>query len=136
MKKQLFLNNLSATLILLIIVLTIAINIKYFHPIVFHRLRLMRACDSHEAAINQAITDIQKNNIFVFSYGLELSDEAILQEEQKYGFKLIHFGCMYDHSLRTYDQITRRYLNEKYGKKLFQNLDKYNLEADKNLYKK
>ncbi|MEN9610881.1 MAG: hypothetical protein RLZZ628_1695 [Bacteroidota bacterium] len=131
MKKQQFLNNLLAIHILLIVILTLAINIKCFNPNTVQRRRLSDICNSHENAINQAFKDIKNNNIFIFSYGLELSDEAILQEEQRYGFKLIHLGCMYAPHLRTYDQITRRYLNEKYGKKLFKNLDRFNLEKTK-----
>ncbi len=133
MKKQISINNLLTTLTILLLICMISLRIHRFHYNEIIKAHIYKACTSNENAINQAIKDIDKGEKYVLLRGLPDTNkdeaEERIKEEKEYSFKYISLGCVSERKYSSiYDQIMRRYINEKAQKKVFRTFDIFTLK--------
>lgn len=135
MKKGIELINVLGVSILIALVSLIGLNIELFRPNVVRKVHIINTCTSYEAAINQAVKDINGGKKCILLRGMpDITDEEwrLMQEqEKKFGFKFVFWGCVdTNRYINTYDQIMRRTINEVAHKYIFRTVDKYNWAAD------
>ena len=83
MKKQILINNLLATLMILLLICMISLRIHRFHYNQIIKAHIYKACTSNENAINQAIKDIDKGKKYILSQGLLYLNEGEIKERMK-----------------------------------------------------
>jgi hypothetical protein len=135
MKKGIELINVLALSILIILVCLIGLNIELFRPNVIRKVHIINTCTSYEAAINQAVKDVDCGKKYILLIGmLDITDEEwqfMVEQENRFGFKFVFWGCVGPNRyINTYDQIMRRTINEMAHKYIFRTVDKYTLEAN------
>jgi hypothetical protein len=135
MKKGIELTTLANLNGLILLIGLIALDIHKFYPNAVRKAHIYNTCTSYEAAISQAVKDIESGKKYILLSGLlEMNDAdalRMMEEEKKFGFKYVSLGCMGgDRFTSTYDQIMKRTINEMAHKCIFRTVDKYTWEAD------
>jgi hypothetical protein len=130
MEKKLLRNNILGLFILILLLCQLTWDMPAFYPSRIAKLHLLRTCTSDEAAIQQAVKDLENGKITIIVHGLMDVDFAnkIEEKSKKYGFQAIGFGCMGGTKpMYLYDQIMKRAINEKAQKFVFRTFDTYTL---------
>jgi hypothetical protein len=134
MKKGIELTTLASLNGLILLICLIALNIHKFYPNTVIKAHIINTCTSYEAAINQAVKDIDCGKKYILLRGMlemnKAEQQHMMEQEKEFGFKFFSFGCMGgDRYTQVYDQIMRRTINEIAHKSVFWTVDKYTWEA-------
>ena len=132
MKKQLLINQVLAILILIFLISIFSLYIHCFLPNTVAKAHIYRNCTSNEAAICQAIKDIENGKKYILMTGLldidNEKEKEMKKEEKDFDFKYISLGCVGGNRYcAVYHQIMRRAINQKANKMIFKTFDIYTL---------
>jgi hypothetical protein len=133
MKKEKWIMQAYGINVAVIIMLILTLFSYKFSDYYLGKAHIFKACTSNEAAINQAIKDIESGKKYILIGGLlSINDEdekRMSKEEKQYGFMYIGTGCVGVHPhVQVYDQVMRRCVNDLAHKYVFRTFDKYTLE--------
>jgi hypothetical protein len=117
MKKGIELTTLASLNGLILLICLIALDIHRFYPNTVRKAHIYNTCTSYEAAISQAVKDIENGKKYILLRGLlgmnDVEWQHMMAQEKEFGFKFISLGCMGgDRFTSTYDQIMKRTINE------------------------
>lgn len=134
MKKGIELTTLASLNGLILLVCLIALDIHKFHPNTVRKAHIYNTCTSYEAAISQAVKDIESGKKYILLRGMlemnKTEEQQMMAQEKEFGFKFVSLGCVSEHPYSdVYDQIMRRTVNEMAHKSVFRTVDKYTWEA-------
>ncbi len=132
MKKQLLINQVLAVLILIFLMSILSLQIHRFLPNTVVKTHIYRTCTSNEAAISQAIKDIENGKKYILMTGLldidNVREKEMIKEEQDFDFKYVSLGCVGGNRFSAvYHQIMQREINQKANKMVFKTFDIYTL---------
>jgi hypothetical protein len=135
MKKGIELTTLASLNGLILLICLIALDINKFYPNAVIKAHIINTCTSYEAAINQAVKDIDSGKKYILLRGMlemnKAEQQQMMEQEKEFGFKFFALGCVGgDRYIQVYDQIMRRTINEMAHKYIFRTVDKYTLEAN------
>jgi hypothetical protein len=105
-----------------------------FNDYTLGKAHIFKTCTSNEAAIRQAMKDIESGRKYIFIGSiLDIDDEEIKrmeEEEKQYGFIYLSTGCLgAPRCVRVYDQVMRRKINDIAHKYVFRTFDIFTLET-------
>ena len=141
MKKQLLINQVLAVLILICLVSILSFHIHRFLPNVVAKTHIYTTCTSNEAAICQAIKDVENGKKYILMTGLldidNEKEKEMKKEEKDFDFKYVSLGCVGGNRFSAvYHQIMRRAINQKANKMVFKTFDIYTLVEMNKMNKK